>query len=247
MGAFLPAALYRQRQARKTSSPAEFWGHRFVMNRCCSRPRTPKNFPLAGSRTANCMCSMGLNSGIDTEPPWVGRTPLPVQLQKDFFDAVAEGPRRLFRPIQRHSEHRAQARSGEPDLLLLSWHGERASVRQDEIQAHRGQRGGVARTIRAGRSSSSMPAMREISRRFRFIPSGRNSANARQPDSLRHRSRSRRCSLPCSPTLFLHPIQSASRSEEILLNLRRELLAKNNPLGLWYSLQCPLDVKAPEN
>jgi len=34
---------------------------------------------------------------------------------------------------------------------------------------------------------------------------------------------------------------------EILLNLRRGLLAKNNPLGLWYSLQCPLDVSAPEN
>jgi Peptidase family C25 len=34
---------------------------------------------------------------------------------------------------------------------------------------------------------------------------------------------------------------------QILLNLRRELLAKNNPLGLWYSLQCPLDIKAPEH
>jgi hypothetical protein len=33
---------------------------------------------------------------------------------------------------------------------------------------------------------------------------------------------------------------------DILFRLRRELLAKNNPLGLWYSLQCPLDLKAPE-
>jgi len=33
---------------------------------------------------------------------------------------------------------------------------------------------------------------------------------------------------------------------QALFSLRRELLARNNPLGLWYSLQCPLDVKAPE-
>ena len=34
----------------------------------------------------------------------------------------------------------------------------------------------------------------------------------------------------------------------ILFKLRRDLLVKkNNPLGLWYSLQCPLDVKAPES
>ena len=33
---------------------------------------------------------------------------------------------------------------------------------------------------------------------------------------------------------------------DILIDLRRELLKKKNPLGLWYSLQCPLDVVAPE-
>ena len=32
---------------------------------------------------------------------------------------------------------------------------------------------------------------------------------------------------------------------EILFELRRKLLLGNNPLGLWYSLQCPLDVQAP--
>jgi hypothetical protein len=32
---------------------------------------------------------------------------------------------------------------------------------------------------------------------------------------------------------------------QILFDLRRDLLADNNPLGLWYSLQCPLDLKAP--
>jgi hypothetical protein len=32
---------------------------------------------------------------------------------------------------------------------------------------------------------------------------------------------------------------------EILLDLRGDLLARGNPLGLWYSLQCPLDVRAP--
>ena len=34
---------------------------------------------------------------------------------------------------------------------------------------------------------------------------------------------------------------------QIMLDLRRELLKKDNPLGLWYSLQCPLDVRAPKN
>lgn len=33
---------------------------------------------------------------------------------------------------------------------------------------------------------------------------------------------------------------------EIIFGLRRALLDQNNPLGLWYSIQCPLDVTAPE-
>jgi hypothetical protein len=32
---------------------------------------------------------------------------------------------------------------------------------------------------------------------------------------------------------------------QILRNMRKELLAKNNPLGLFYVLQCPWHVKAP--
>jgi hypothetical protein len=32
---------------------------------------------------------------------------------------------------------------------------------------------------------------------------------------------------------------------EALLQLRRKLLNHNNPLGLFYSLQCPMDVTAP--
>jgi hypothetical protein len=34
---------------------------------------------------------------------------------------------------------------------------------------------------------------------------------------------------------------------DILFELRGQLLAKGNPLGLLYSLQCPLDVSAPVN
>jgi hypothetical protein len=45
---------------------------------------------------------------------------------------------------------------------------------------------------------------------------------------------------------FLTSYSKGQPVGKILLNLRRELLAKNNPLGLWYSLQCPLDVRAPE-
>ena len=33
---------------------------------------------------------------------------------------------------------------------------------------------------------------------------------------------------------------------ETLWQLRRELLNKNNPLGMIYSLQCPLDLRAPK-
>jgi hypothetical protein len=32
---------------------------------------------------------------------------------------------------------------------------------------------------------------------------------------------------------------------DCLFDLRRELLGRNIPLGLWYSLQCPFDVMAP--
>jgi hypothetical protein len=34
---------------------------------------------------------------------------------------------------------------------------------------------------------------------------------------------------------------------EVLLNLRKDLLANNNPLGLFYVLQCPWHVKAPRS
>jgi len=46
---------------------------------------------------------------------------------------------------------------------------------------------------------------------------------------------------------FLAAYTAGQPIGQILFNLRRKLLAKNNPLGLWYSLQCPLDVKAPEH
>jgi hypothetical protein len=56
------------------------------------------------------------------------------------------------------------------------------------------------------------------------------------------------------PTLFAAYFASAVMTEynkrrpigEIIFGLRRMLLEKDNPLGLWYSVQCPLDVIAPE-
>jgi hypothetical protein len=53
-----------------------------------------------------------------------------------------------------------------------------------------------------------------------------------------------------SPYLFAMNVRVGSQHESgpasFGISLRREL-AKNNPLGLWYSLRCPLDVSAPEN
>jgi hypothetical protein len=57
------------------------------------------------------------------------------------------------------------------------------------------------------------------------------------------------------PTLFaavfakhvLHQYAARRPIGEILLDVRGDLLAKENPLGLWYSLQCPLDIIAPVN
>ena len=35
------------------------------------------------------------------------------------------------------------------------------------------------------------------------------------------------------------------RIGDVLFELRSELLTRNIPLGLWYSMQCPLDLEAP--
>ena len=47
--------------------------------------------------------------------------------------------------------------------------------------------------------------------------------------------------------LFLEEYRNNGRLGEILLTLRRQLLDQGNPLAFFYSLQCPLDVRRPEN
>ena len=154
---------------------------------------------------------MGLNSGIDTEPPWVNRTPLPVRVQKDFFDVALKDRGGYF---DQYGDIIKIVRAATPaSLIYFFCHGTAKELNSTKRRANsRRTMWTVVRTIRAGRSFSSTLAMPEIFHRSHFIHFEPSSANARPPELLRRHFRFQRCSLRCSEIHSSLPIASVSWS-----------------------------------
>jgi hypothetical protein len=225
--------------------PKKFWGHRFLIESLLITTTEEEKLPPQRRQPGTLYVSMGLNSGIDNEPPWPGRPLLPVRLQKDYVDTALKVHGAYFdqyEDIFDTLRTRYQA-----SLIYFFCHGAASQLKFDSSKA-------VFKPAHVmGESYPGWPVI--------FV----NACDAADISPLsffpfRTKFRSKKAagliapSFPI-PTLFAAVFAKAFLTRyadhqpigKILLNLRRQLLARNNPLGLWYSLQCPLDVSAPEN
>jgi hypothetical protein len=225
--------------------PGRFWGNRFLFESLLLPTSDGEKLPARRQQAGKLNVSMGLNSGIDTEEPWVGQTPLPVRVQMDFFDTSLKDRGRYF---DKYADIRNILLQADPaSLIYFFCHGTAKELKFDNVNPTL-----TADNVDGGPDYPGWPVI--------FI----NACEAGEISpfsfySFRSEFRKRKAAGLIAPSFpvptmfaamfanaFLASYSNKQQVGKILLNLRRELLAKNNPLGLWYSLQCPLDVRAPE-
>jgi hypothetical protein len=225
--------------------PKKFWGYRFVIESLLITTTEDDRPPLQRQQPGKLRVSMGLNSSIDAEAPWQGRPLLPVQLQINFFDASLKDRGGYFDKYDEIFDTLREPYSA--SLIYYFCHGAANQLKFD------GSKSIFTPVHVMGASYPGWPIV--------FV----NACDAGDISplsffSFRTRFRTKKAagliapSFPI-PTMFAAVFGKAFMARyvdqqpvgRILFNWRRQLLEKNNPLGLWYSLQCPLDVRAPEN
>ncbi|WP_426613900.1 hypothetical protein [Bradyrhizobium sp. McL0616] len=223
--------------------PEQFWGNRFVIESLLIVTSTEEKLPTNRQQARPLHVTMGLNEGIDLEKAWEGRKLLPVKLQKDYFDLKLA--------------HRGNYASGF-NQVMTAFRDQSANASLIYFFCH-----GTADILEFEKSKP-FTAFHVSGPPFENWPlvfvNACDAGNISPVSflSFRKEFRKRRSaglvapSFPI-PTLFAAVLartfieRYAERIPvgKILFDLRRELLARDNPLGLWYSLQCPLDLKAP--
>ena len=223
-----------------------FWGQRFVFESLLIVPPMSEKPPASRRQPDSMRIRMGLNSGIDREPPWNAseRPLMPVKLQKEYCDAALKQRGGYFDTYEMLSDTFRTAYTG--SMIYYFCHGAASQLQFDKLKS----------TFRPehimGDPYPGWPVV--------FL----NACDAADISplsffSFRSRFRTKKAagliapSFPV-PTLFAALFGRAFLSEyvmqrpigEILLGLRRRLIKNDNPLGLWYSLQCLLDIRAPE-
>jgi putative chitinase len=224
--------------------PEKFWGHRFLIESLLLPPAEGETPPANHVQKSNLYVSMGMNSEIDTQAPWVGKQPLPIQVQKKFFNDTFTG-RGSY--VDRFDDIVDIVRKPDPaSLIYFFCHGTAQELQFDKAASRL-----TADNLVDFPDYPGWPVV--------FI----NACDAGNISplsfySFRTEFRKRKAAGVIAPSFpvptmfaamfanaFLKAYAQRETVGETLLNLRRELLLKNNPLGLWYSLQCPLDVRAP--
>ena len=226
--------------------PERFWGQRFVFESLVLDGAVTESLPKSRRQPAKLKIDMALNSGIDTEPPWVNpaRQLLPVKLQKDYCDEVLT-PRGVY--FDTYETLAPMFLTGYPTSMIYCFcHGATDQLKFDKFDATFGPEHIM------GEAYPGWPVI--------FL----NACDAADIGplsffSFRTAFRQKKAAGLIAPSFpvstlfaalfgraFLYEFTLGRPVGEILLGLRRRLLKSNNPLGLWYSLQCPLDLQAPE-
>jgi len=225
--------------------PEDFWGQRYLIETVMLPTRKGEKPPRR--QEGKLRITMGMNATIDTTSPWAERDPpRPVKVQADYFEATLKDRGDYFSGYDDISNQIiAKAASG--TLIYFFCHGaakelefdaSKQKVTPDHVRVGPPYPGSPVVFINACDAADISPLTLSD---FRTEFGRRNAAGVIAP------------SFPV-PTMFAAVFAKAFLEAylkqqpvgEILFNLRRELVKKNNPLGLWYSLQCPVDVTAPE-
>lgn len=223
----------------KSEDPKRFWGARFHIE---SLLIDADEKALANGRQLGKLhVSTGLNPVIDKK--WKETPPGPVARQKDFLKASFEG---RWDNVENSVQVADLLKKADPASMIYFYcHGSSSeldfgdgkvdshSVKPDVIYPH-----WPIIFINACDAGNISP-LSLVSFRTKF--GEKKAAGIIAP------------SFPI-PMLFAAYFAKAVLTEynkrrpigEILFELRRTLLDQYNPLGLWYSIQCPLDVTAPE-
>jgi hypothetical protein len=227
---------------KDNEDPASFWGARFHIESLLVTTEDPEKLPSDPEQPGSLFVSMGMNISIDVG--W-DRLPAPVALQKAYFQTELQEQKRGGYLDQYDAIADTFRQPYPASLLYFFCHGDATKLEFDKLKDPIQPRDVM------GASYPGWPVV--------FL----NACEAGNISPLsfydfRTKFRAKKVfgliapSFPI-PTLFaavfgrtfLDEYRKRRPLGEILFDLRRKLLERNNPLGLWYSLQCPLDVQAP--
>jgi hypothetical protein len=234
---------YDYGRPKENYKPERFWGRRFQIESLLFADSRGEKLPVRRQQTGRLHVTMGLNNFIDTE--WKARPRLlPVQLQKEYCETVLKDRGRYLEKYDEIADLLTQPHSG--SLIYFFCHGSDVQLEFDKSKPTFTPNS-LSETPYPGWpiiflnacSAGDVSALSFVS--FRTAFRMKKAAGVVAPSFS-------------IPTLFAAVFAKSLLDQyvarrpigEILFLLRRQLLERNNPLGLWYSLQCPLDVKAPE-
>jgi hypothetical protein len=223
----------------KGEDPKRFWGARFHIESLLIG--TNEKALVNGRQSGKLHVSTGLNPTIDQK--WKETPPGPVARQREFFKGFFNG---RWDNVENSVQVLDLLKKADPASMIYFYcHGSSSELDfgDGKVEPH-----SVLPEVNYPHwpiifinacDAGNISPLSFISFRTRF--SDKKAAGVVAP------------SFPI-PTLFAAYFGSAVLTEynkrrpigEIIFELRRTLLDKNNPLGLWYSVQCPLDVTAPE-
>jgi tetratricopeptide (TPR) repeat protein len=226
----------------KDVQPERFWGRRFLMESLLFSSPGDERLPAQRQQPGKLHISMGVDSEIDTE--WQHRTLHPVKLQREYLESLKDRGD-YFDQYDKILDIILQ----QPHVASLIY-----------FFCH-----GAADQLKFGKTSPILTAYNASGLSYPHWPivfiNACEAGNISPLSfySFRTKFRERKAAGLLAPSFPIPTLFAAVFAKKLieryaerqtigqaLFELRRDLLAKGNPLGLWYSLQCPLDVKAPE-
>lgn len=225
--------------------PECFWGWRFQIESLLVTTTEAEKIPLPCQQAGKLHVSMGLNGEIDSESEWKDRPLLPVKLQKEYYKTALRNRGTLY---DSYDDILTIFRTDHPaSMIYFFCHGSGEQLKfatakpmltPDDVMGPSYSEWPIVFLNACSAADISPLSFFSFRKRFRK----KKAAGLIAP------------SFPI-PTLFAavfaktvitrYTDEARPMIGSILFDLRRELLDRNNPLGLWYSVQCPLDVQAP--
>lgn len=232
----------------ENENPKLFWGARFhIESLLIVAEEGEEKVPRGNRQPGKLRLSMGLNKSIDEDDPWKSKPPPgPAARQRLFFDGRYKD-RGICLDTRADIDASLLKQADPASILYFYCHGNSTQL--------------VFEKHTAPVNSHSVA----VAPPFPYWPivfiNACDAGNISPLSfiSFRTKFREKKAAGIIAPSFTIPTMFAAYFGEavlkgyderrpigEIIFELRRKLLDQNNPLGLWYSIQCPLDVVAPE-